>query len=153
MSRPIPRWIAFPGVLLALLGLELSYWVYMGTGVYVEVVNRGNNDLRNVRVQADGRPSRAGSIAPGRSTRVFMSASKDSPLYVEYQQPDGTSAKIVIPMVDYRYLRAQGRKFVLEMEADQFVQYSEEDEGRVNRLKQLPGRARRTLSRWTFGLL
>lgn len=153
MKRGRSLRITLCGMALALLGLELGYWVYRGNGVYVEVINQGENVLRKVQIQANGRPSRTGTIAPGRSSRVFVSATENSPLNVEYQQPDGTLATIVIPMVDYRYLRSQGRKFVLEIDADQFSQYSEEDEGRINRLKQFPGRARRALSRWSFGLL
>ncbi|CAN5747847.1 hypothetical protein BH23PLA1_BH23PLA1_19310 [soil metagenome] len=153
MSRPRSRWIAVLAIVLALLAIELSYWIYQGTGVYVQIINNYGEPISGVQLTADGGITRAGSIAPGGSVRAFVTARNDSPLQLQYRRPDGTSANLVVPMLDARYLRSEGRKFVLEVGADQFVQYSEEDEGRVNRLRQWPGKARRTISRWTFGFL
>ncbi len=71
-------------------------WLWLETGLYVEVVNAGTTPIHDVVVHTTGHSYDIGTIGPGKHASRRVTCDEESHVALTWRTPDGTSRRAAI---------------------------------------------------------
>jgi hypothetical protein len=124
------------GLVLALAGLQVAYWLLAPSTLAVRVENAGNTPLDGLVLVSEGEARQLGDLQPGESVEARLPVRDQAPLALQIPGASKGLRGIELADADARYLRRSGRRLVLAFDGQTFVRYSEPDVTRLARFRQ-----------------
>ena len=136
------RWVALALVVVA-VAVEVWLNVFQPPRGYVEIINKGNTPVVDLRLRCDGRDTVVGTIAPGATVGVYVVARESSDLVLRFRQAGNPITAVEVEGFSPREMARQSQKQVVALQEAGVERYMDDDPSWTDR-------AWRTIKEW-FG--
>jgi hypothetical protein len=116
------------GAVVLFLGIEIAVRWSGATKTRVDIVNKGDSVMEDLVVSLEESQVAVGTVAPGATTRVWLSGKGKAALTLAFKQAGNPVSGFIVDDFDPRLMRRDGLKMVLEVRPNEVQKNTEEDE-------------------------
>jgi hypothetical protein len=114
-------------VIVLILGIEVAVRLSRNSRAGVEIVNLGEAAIENLVVSFGGSQLGVGHVAPGDTTRVWLSGTEKGPLSMSFTQAGNPMSGFLVPEFDPRSMRRDGLRLVLQIKPNEVLRFMDDE--------------------------
>jgi hypothetical protein len=119
--------IALISVIVLIVGVEVAVRLSHTARSGVEIANLGDAMLENLVVSFGGSQVGVGKVAPGETTRVWLSGIEKGTLSLSFTQAGNPMSGFLVPEYDPRSMRRDGLMLVLHIKPNEVMKFMEDE--------------------------